>query len=452
MSHRSSRFLVCVATAAVALVAALAVAGCGTQSTPTPTPIPVPGTPTPTPVPPSPATYRNAPAPSIPALAKLGTGGMPAQAVQDLVKPLSAFGLDLLAREAGANPNGNIVLSPASINDALVMTLNGARGQTAQQMQGVLLDGLSLPDGNQAWADLIGALHTKKDAQARIANSLWLRQGVPFESSFLNTNHDYFSADAKPLANDPATAANDINSWVDERTGGRITHLLDSVDPSTILILINSIYVKAGWANPDLFPKADTKPGPFTLPSGQKVDVPMMHGTLTTETGPVADTPEYVAVPVTANGNIRVTFVVPKGSETPESVVALLQKRGLQSLENGNAAIVDLAVPRFTARFRDDAMQDQLKAMGMTRALSQGAEFDGISSIKPLFISQVVHEAVLDVNEQGVEAAAGTAVAMAGAGFIGKHVTVTVDRPFVVLLSEGYSGAPLFMAIVRDPR
>jgi hypothetical protein len=124
------------------LLAALVSTGCGPGSQPSPSPSIIPPPPEPTAA--SPASYRNAPAPPIPALAKMSDWGGPATAAFDLAKPLSAFGLGLLAREASANPGGNVVLSPASVHDALVMTLNGARGQTAKQMSSVLLGKLSL--------------------------------------------------------------------------------------------------------------------------------------------------------------------------------------------------------------------------------------------------------------------------------------------------------------------
>ena len=237
----------------------------------------------------------------------------------------------MLGHEAAAHPDGNIVLSPASISDALTMTLNGARGNTASEMQHALsLDGIDLHRADQAWADLITYLDQKKDAQIRVANSLWLKQGYPFLPAFLQTDHDCFAADAKPLPADLEQAVKTINTWVDERTGGRIPALLDQLDPSTAAVLVNTIYVKAGWVSPHQFDKADTRPEPFTLPDGTKADVPMMHGQFAAE---VTQTPQYDAVPIPANGQVNVTVVVPKGDQTPESIVPLLEKRGLGSLE-----------------------------------------------------------------------------------------------------------------------
>ena len=391
------------------------------------------------------------PPPVAPSAGHAGHVDEPAADVQRLAGPLGRFGLALLAREAIANPTGNIVLSPLSVSDALSMVLNGAVGTTATQMQETLgLKGMDLKRADQAWADLITYLDKKKDAQIRVANSLWLKQGYPFLPSFLATDRDYFSAADKPLPADPSEAVKEINAWVDERTGGRIPKLLSQLDPGTVSVLVNTIYVKAGWIVPHLFAKANTRSQPFTLADGIKTDVPMMHGKFAAE---VTETPQYVAVPIPANGDVNVTVVVPKGKQTPESIVPLLEKRGLGSFEeHGHDAIVSLALPRFEARFGDDLAQ-ALQGLGMTQAFSPQADFSGMSQSTPLAIGAVVHQALLDVNEKGVEAAAGTAVITVTGMPPTKSIAVRADRPFVVVLSVGsYPQVPLFVAIERDPR
>ena len=428
----------------VPLIVSLLAAGCGSATTQKPTSAFTHSTRA------GEAAYRTPPKPARPALAKVDESGMlPADTVR-LASPLSEFGLALLSQEAQANPTGNIVLSPVSIQDALVMTLNGARGETAAQMQKALgLGSLSLHQVDQSWADLIAYTQDKTDAQIRIANSLWLRHGVTFEPTFLATDRDYFAGDAAVLPSDPQTAAAQINDWVDKRTGGRITQLVGPISPDTQLVLVNATYVKAGW---HYFKTADTRPGPFALADGQRAQVSMMQARLSTD---VTQTPAYLALPLTANGQVTVTVVLPKAGQTPESILPLLAHGGLAALRddtNSQPYIVNLSLPRVRTSFTDDSLGTILQGLGMTRAFNPfEAQFGGITS-GPLWISQVVHEATLDLNEQGVEAAAGSAVLMAGAAPPTKELTVNVDRPFVVVLSEGESGAPLFMAIVRDPR
>ena len=178
----------------------------------------------------------------------------------------------------------------------------------------------------------------------------------------------------------------------------------------------------------------------------------MMHGHLGAD---VIQTPAYLALPLSANGQVTVTIVLPKAGQTPESILPLLAHGGLAALNDNSDSqpyIVDLSLPRVRTSFTDDSLGTILQGLGMTRAFNpSGAQFGGITP-GPLWISQVVHKATLDLNEQGVEAAAGTAVLLETGAPPTKHLTVRVDRPFIVVLSEGESGAPLFMAVVRDPR
>ena len=387
---------------------------------------------------------------AIPIKARLDGSGTPTRASLDLVAPLNTFGLELLAHECAADRSGNVVISPASIGDALAMTLAGARAQTAVQMRRALcLQDLTPSQVDQGWADLVGLFHAKTNARVRVANSLWLRHGVAYTPTFLATNRQYFAATARDLQGDPSAASKAINSWAELQTDGLIKNLIGPTDLNSAvsLVLVNTIYVAAGWKH---FPSSATNSGPFVLSSGRSVDVPMMHGVVTAN---VARTADYVAVPIRANGSITVTLVVPSGQETPESVVSILMKRGLHSLnEHTTYASVDIALPRVHVSFTDEDLDTTLQGLGMMRAFSPAeANFTGIAS-GPLWISQIVHKAVLDLNEKGVVAAAGTAVVMAGAAPPKVHLEVRADRPFVVLLSDGNSGAPLFMAVVRDPR
>lgn len=382
-----------------------------------------------------------------PSKARFDPLGLTTPAAARLVWPLGRFGLDLLAREATAHPQGNIVLSPASIHAALAMTLAGARGETARQMAEALdVSTFARPSLDQSWADLIAYLGHKTDALVQVSDSLWLRHGITFEPTFLAEDRNYFSADLTTLPDDPAAAAKAIDDWVAARTAGLVKNLVGPVPPDVPLVLVNTIHVKAGWR---FFPKAKTYAAPFTLPSGQRVDVPTMHGSTMSI---VSVTPEYTAVPLEANGLIETTLVLPSPGQTPESVVALLAKRGLQSLQDHTRDVIaDVSVPRLHLDFRDDHIETILQSFGMKLASSRQADFSGMSKT-PMWIAQVIHEAVLNLNEQGVEAAAGTAVVMATGMPPTEHLSVRVDRPFVIVLSDGQSQVPLFIAIVRDPR
>jgi len=426
---------VLLATLVVGLGAA--VAACGGPSPPPPTPTVTAG---------QAGEYRDAPAPEKPAEGR--AVGRSDFIDSPLTGPLERFGYDLLAREAKTTDD-DVVLSPASIHAALAMTLNGAEGETAAEMRRALaIDGLDAQTVNQAWADVIASADATEGVQIRIADSLWMREWAKLRPEFVKTNGDFYAASTSPLADDPAQAAGDINAWVEERTGGRIKDLVNEVDPAVFLVLVNAIYVKAGW---EQFDEEATREEPFALADGAKVDVDMMNGGADL----YAETAEYEAVKLDTNGPVAMWVVVPKGSRTPESLLPQLRERGLTSLgESGETPVIHLALPRFRIEYTADGLVEELKGMGMSRAFSADqAEFGRMTEVRPAWIDQIAHKAFLEVNEEGVEAAAGTAVMMPGAGAPTGDVYVRADRPFLVVLTQTNTGdVPLFMAIVRDPR
>jgi serine protease inhibitor len=386
-------------------------------------------------------------------LPKLGHAGADSVAARGLAAPLGRFGVDLLAREA-ALTSENVVVSPASLHAALSMLLIGAAGQTATEMRSALeLDGLAAGAVNQGWADLIASAQYGKNPELQIADSLWLRKGIAFRSSFLDLNRDYFAAELGELLSDPKAAADKINAWVKERTAGKITQLIspEMITPNTVLALVNTIHLKVHWK---YFDKADTKPQPFTLTNGEKVDVPMMQASVTAR---AASTDAYDAVCLKTDGPADVWVIVPKGTETPESVLKAMQAGdGFAQLTAGAVSGEgSVALPRLSLKYTAKALKDDMKAAGMVRAFDPDlAEFPGVADVKPekLYVEAIVQKATLDMNEQGVEAAAATGVTVGMTAVPANHFQVRADRPYLIVITEHRSAAPLFMALVRDPR
>jgi serpin B len=371
-----------------------------------------------------------------------------------LAGPLDRFGLALLAQEAQAS-GGNIVISPLSVHDVLSMILNGAQGQTAAEMRATLaLGNLPLAQINQGWADLITAAQAGTKPAVQIANSLWLKDGIPFNPTFLAANRNFFAATSQALSHDPKRAADDINAWVDKRTAGLIKKIVDpsNFDAQTILALVNAVHVKAAWVTP--FEGNATNPAPFTLADGTHVQVQMMNGEVN---APIARTAAYDAVALATKQGITAWIIVPQGSQTPEALINAFAKQGLTSVyEAAKPTAAMLSLPRFKTEFSAPSLKDALSAMGMPRAFSPDqAELQGIVAPgvhEPIWIGDVIHKAVLNVNENGFEAAAATVgtIEMGAAPYA--PIVIRADRPFLMVLTEKASSAPLFMAIVRDPR
>jgi serpin B len=392
-------------------------------------------------------------APEAQAQPALGRADTESVVAKDLVGPLDAFGLALLRRQAERSREGNVVVSPFSLHAVLSMVLNGAEGATAAEMRAALgLEELT-GDPNQGWADLITLAQAGKEREVRVADSLWLRDGVAFREPFLDTNRDYFAAEMRELPADSDAAAAAINDWVEDHTAGRIKDIVQasSFNDQTILALFNTIHLKVKWEH---FEDDGTTDEPFTLTGGEKTDVPMMHA-FELE-APAKQTERYDAVALSTKGPVTVWVIVPKKGVDAEELLGELDARQLEALYRDAQVLTGcLALPRFTTTYEAQDLEADLAAMGMPRAFSPSeAEFSRIADVgsERVFISKVVQKTFVEFNEEGVEAAAASGAIMETTGMPLVEFDIRADHPFLFVLTEKATQAPLFMGLIRDPR
>ena len=372
---------------------------------------------------------------------------------------VNAFGLDLYAAVAAADPDANLVISPASIAIALSMARAGARGQTAAEMDAVLRD--LGTDEHAAWlAALDAALNSRtgtfrdrsgeeQQVTLRIVNAPFAQRGLTLEDPFLDALAERFGAGLRLV--DYVAAAEDarrlINAWVADQTEDRIEELLaqGTIDDLTRLVLVNAIYLKAAWQTP--FGEEATAPAPFTRLDGSTVDVPMMQGggALPYAAG---DGWRAVELPY-VGGNLAMLVIVPDDLAAFEPA---FDEAALDAIVSGlGSREVILGMPKFGTESQLE-LNDVLAAMGMPTAFDEvAADFSGITTEERLFIGAVVHQANIDVDEKGTEAAAATAVVMQATAAPHDTVTLTVDRPFLFALRDTDTGAVLFLGRVADP-
>jgi len=362
-----------------------------------------------------------------------------------------AFGADLY-RALGAD--GNVVFSPASIATALRLALLGARGRTAAQVAAALH--LPAPQeaaqGLAAVSGLIAAL-AGSDLTLRAPNTMWVQSGLPLQPDFTGALDRAASvavrdADFRQAAEQ---ATKEINALIAEQTAGKITDLLAPgvLGKDTRLVLASAVYLRAAWAHP--FPSGATEDGPFHRAPGAAVRVPLMRvrARLRYLRG---DGYQVVELPYVGQ-RLGMVIVLPDGPPGP--VEDRLAEAGVGGLLAGLAPRqVSLALPRFRVTCAY-ALRPALTALGMTLAFnSDQADFSGITTAERLAISEVAHKAYLDVDEEGTEAAAATAVvAVALARALGGDppVEVTVDHPFLFAILDAGNGLPLFLGRVTDP-
>ena len=356
-----------------------------------------------------------------------------------------------IARQAG--PDSNLFISPLSTAMALGMAYTGAAGATQTEMQQVLqLDGLTLDDVERSYRSLIALLRGLDPQVAfTLANSVWYDPDPRFAPTpaFLDATRTYFDARVESLDFRSPTAAPTINRWVSDQTGGKIPAIVpDPIGSDVVAYLIDAIYFKGSWTTQ--FDGSRTRPGPFRLANGTAVTVPMMTHGRTVRVG-------------VARADGLIVFDLPYGGGAYSMTIALPQQAsGIESLVQGltgerwsawiaglDSGSFEVFLPKFTLTY-GLTINAVLKALGMPSAFceSQRADFTRMNPSGALCITDVMHKAFVDVNEEGTEAAAATAV---GIGVTSVPASIVVDRPFVFAIRERLSGTILFLGRVMNP-
>jgi serpin B len=275
---------------------------------------------------------------------------------------------------------------------------------------------------------------------------------MTFEQLFLDTLARDYGAGMRLV--DYKTAAEDarktINAWVADQTEDKIMDLVPegALDSLTRLVLVNAVYLDATWASQ--FNKESTQDGSFTTLAGTTVTTPMMNQNASFAYAK-GDSWQAVELPY-AHDDLAMLLIVPDQGRFADVEAQL--KTGLiaQAAEAlTDAGEVWLSMPKF--EFRTQAsLADALKSLGMQRAFVLGsADFSSMTNEEPLYISEVIHEAYVAVDEEGTEAAAATAVIMRAGSMPVEPIQLTIDRPFLFALRDTDTGAVLFLGRVTDP-
>jgi serpin B len=248
--------------------------------------------------------------------------------------------------------------------------------------------------------------------------------------------------------NAPESARLTINKWASDNTKGRIPDVLQpgDVQPATRIALANAIYLKANWG--DKFDPAKTAPGQFTTSTGTKVTVPLMSKEMVYQ---YAQGSGYrtIDMPLELVSSLSMTFIVPDDMATFQA--GLTQAKFNSIIGSMSTYDVSLWLPKFSVESRFD-LAGVLAAMGMPSAFNADtADLSGITTDEKLFLDKIIHQANMDVDEEGVTAAAVTvALGLGGAGQPPPHVDFRVDKPFLYFIRDRDSGAILFMGRVND--
>lgn len=312
---------------------------------------------------------------------------------------------------------GNLFLSPLSISMALAMTYAGARGSTADEMANVLHLG-SDPGIHESYRELFESLTTgDRPFELAIANALWPQIGYPFKEEFMQLIATDYGSSSQSLdyLSDPDAARDVINSWVQGQTNDKIKDLIKKLEKDTRMVLTNAIYFKGAWATE--FDSARTRSRPFHLDSGETVDVPMMNLNARFRYH-VQDGFQMLEMPYKGD-KLSMVLLLPEAGNTDAELSADTLAKASSWLDSAPfKRDVNVNLPKFKTTV-SSGLNEVLKGMGMPTAFDRwNADFRGMfrPSGENLYVSEVLHKGFVEVNEEGTEAAAATAVIVVGLG------------------------------------
>ncbi|AMR31584.1 proteinase inhibitor I4 serpin [Mucilaginibacter sp. PAMC 26640] len=374
-------------------------------------------------------------------------------AEQQKVAADNAFTLKLFKEifsvETGAR---NVFISPLSVSFAVGMTANGAKGTTLDGINSTMnFSGFTQSAVNSYYNKLITELpQMDPNTKLGIANSIWYRQGMEVVPQFIETNSTNYQARVQALDFTSATAKDQINNWVSEKTSGKIPAIVDNLSADAQMYLINAIYFKSIWKNK--FDVAKTQKKAFTLGDNSTVQADFMSGNLNynnnviTEGGKATIIAEFPY----SNNKFSMVAVIPDAGVSIKQLVAGIDSAKWKSWMGGlGAQHGQVNLPKFKFSFAK-SMKDPLINLGMRTAFSDMADFSGIRAKGELKISEVKHKAYVEVNEQGTEAAAVTSVEI-GVTATEAIPELNLNRPFLFVIREMKTGLILFAGVVNNP-
>ena len=372
----------------------------------------------------------------------------------ELIESDNDFGLEFFKEVLTGDTSPNIMVSPLSVALALGMTYNGASGTTKDAMKETLkLGGLSDQEINESYKSIMDQL-VRLDPKVilNIANSIWYKLNFPVQNEFINLNSQYYYAEVNELDFSLPEAKDIINGWVDEKTEGLIPEIIDNISPDVVMYLINAIYFKGVWKYE--FDPEKTSERDFYLEDGRNMKVDMMEmeeEVLYTSN----DIFQAVSLPY-GDGQFNMFIMLPAAQKTTADIVVELNNDNWDSwISSLQTEQVVVKLPKFKFDFFR-LLNDDLTDMGMGIAFDpDNADFSGINPERDLYISRVLHKTFIDVNEEGTEAAAVTAVEISETSYNPNEPVIryfVADHPFLFAIRENSSGTILFMGRVGQPK
>lgn len=391
--------------------------------------------------------------------------GSTPKGIQEVVNANNQFAFDLYS-ELAKTEKDNIFYSPYSISAALAMTYEGAKGKTAEEIKEVFhFPETSVLRPNYA------AIYNKinennKEYQLSTGNALWVQQDYLLLNDYSEAVERYYGGKASNVdfIKETEKSRQTINSFIEEQTNNKVKELIPAgqVDPLTRLVITNAIYFKGTWEWE--FDKSDTRDKDFYITPENVVKTPMMHMDSDKATFNYADLEKLQILELPYKGDkISMLILLPKQGEAYD------YEKGEKITYNYNLEDIELSSEKlneyksemqetklsaiYLPKFKFDTkyfMVSTLSEMGMPTAFSMQADLSGIDGSQNLYIQNVIHQAFVQVDEKGTEAAAATSITIGFKSAMPSNV-FTADHPFIFIIQEKETGNILFMGRMTDP-
>jgi serpin B len=367
--------------------------------------------------------------------------------IQATIDGNSQFAFALYREISGGEP-GNVLLSPWSISCALVAAQAGAGGATATEISKAARFPSSRDALRRGFVFVNQRLQEMADQEQfalQRATAIWCHPAQPIRDAFV----EFCTAAVGAKVLDARLDSDAISEWVSQQTKGKIQTVIEPRDLNDFsrLVVVNALYFKGRWQRQ--FAVNSTRPGKFTLGSGVTVDVPMMRGEHRARYA-LYQAAQVLQLPYNGGGVVMLV-ILPADSIRMNSIERELSVEWLKGCYGSlKPSTVDVTLPAF--RMNNSLnLNSALRRLGMMQAFTKEADFSGIDGNRTnLVIDAVLHQACVDVNEQGTEAAAATVD-----HFMTRSATLPVkfvcDRPFLFVIHAAKAGTILFIGRVNDP-
>ena len=374
-----------------------------------------------------------------------------AESISSLVGSMNDFSFDFYDQII-EKENGNIFFSPYSIFVALSMAYEGSDGNTSIEFEDVLNFKQNNSESLGSFGKIYNLLNQNQDGyKISTANAFWAHKDYTFLDSYLGLLENFYMADANELDfSKNVEAAETINLWIEEKTNNKIKDMIDAnmLSDFTKLVLTNAIYFKGLWAQP--FDPDSTYEADFQIKEDEIVKVDMMTSDSDSRFN-YTENEDLKVLKLNYWGNkLSMVIILPNENNITKAEAQINAK----NLSNWNSDFVETEIKVELPKFKFERKYDlinYLRELGINDAFSPGiADFSKMDGTNSLFIGKALHQSFVEVNEEGTEAAAATAIIMELTAMPDEKFFIA-DHPFIFLIQHEETGAILFMGKVTDP-